>query len=198
MHRYWRKICLTGPVAVILAWIIILSSWYFNKSWFIFTRDAFSDFGGSTSCCPGLYNYGLELVGVTIILFSICLYKASRDKLEVVGASYIGLSGIFLALIGYYHAGTRPHGFVSTWFFIQMDLGLFFQSLGLYRMTGSWESYSSLWTSIAAFPIAIIIGITLGWPSAAVLEAYGIIVIDVIVILITIAYNRVFKDISGP
>jgi Predicted membrane protein len=34
------------------------------------------------------------------------------------------VAGLFLALIGIYHAGTRPHVFVSTWFFVQMDTAL--------------------------------------------------------------------------
>jgi hypothetical membrane protein len=182
--RGW--LCITGPLAVVLAWMIIGLSWYLNNSWFVFTRDAYSDFGGSMSCCPKLYNYGLILVGFLLILYGVCIWIVGLNKLEIGGGAFMVIAGIFLALIGVYPSGTRPHTFVSTWFFIQADLALIITSLGIWLSNRSPLSYAGFWASLAAYPIAIILQIVIGWPSAAVLETYGIFVIDIVAIFIYI------------
>ncbi len=194
-----RKLaCWAGVAAVVIAWIVIGASWYMNRNWFVFTRDAFSDLGSEHSCCPGLYNYGLILTGLVIIVYGYCLYHLAKAKLEVLGAGYVGLAGVFLGLIGVFPEGTRPHVFVSTWFFIQMDLGLIFQSIGFYIRTRRGEGLWGAVLSILAFPVAILVGLTIGWPSAAVLEAYGIVVIDAIVVLLSKGYLLEARGICGP
>ena len=194
-----RKLaCWTGVVAVVIAWLVIGASWYLNRNWFVFTRDAFSDLGGKRSCCPGLYNYGLVLTGLVIIAYSLCLYYLAKSKPEVLGAGYVGLAGVFLGLIGVFPEGTRPHVFVSSWFFVQMDLGLMFQSIGLYIRSRRWEGFWGAILSLLAFPVAILIELTVGWPSAAVLEAYGVLVIDAIVLLLSKGYMSEAKGICGP
>jgi len=193
-----RLACLAGVAAVVIAWLVIGASWYLNRDWFVLTRDAFSDLGGGRSCCPGLYNYGLVLSGLFILAYSSCLYYLARIKLEVLGAGYVGLAGVFLGLIGVFHEGTRPHVFVSTWFFVQMDLGLILQSIGFYVRTRGWEGFWSAVLSLLAFPVAILVGLTVGWPSAAVLEAYGVIVIDAVVLLLSKGYMLEARGICGP
>ena len=193
-----RLACLAGIAAVVVAWLVIGASWYLNKNWFIFTRDAFSDLGGERSCCPGLYNIGLVLTGFIILIYSFCLYYLAKAKLEVLGAGYVGLAGVFLGLIGVFPEGTRPHVFVSTWFFVQMDLGLIFQSIGFYIRTRKREGLWSAVLSLLAFPVAILVGLIVGWPSAAVLEAYGIIVIDAVVLLLSKGYMLEARGICGP
>lgn len=186
----WKTLLHTGPIAVVLAWIIIGASWYLNRDWFVFTRDAFSDFGGSNSCCPGLYNYGLITVGVLLALYGVAIAGLGENKLEVSGGGYMVLAGVFLMLIGVFYEGTRPHTFVSTWFFIQADVSLALVTLGLWRRMKTPTSLSGFAAAVAAFPVAIILAVTVGWPSAAVLEAYGVIVIDIIALLVYIDYYR--------
>ncbi len=185
-----RKLCFLGFIAVIAAWIVIISSWILNSSWFVFTRDAFSDFGGANSCCPELYNYGLIIVGAMIILFSLGCMSCTLNNIELIGWSYMVLAGVFLALIGIYPSGTRPHVFVSTWFFIQSDISLIIVLSGIYRKIKDNLVRSALWASILAFPVAFLIEILVGWPSAAVIETYGILIIDYAVIIALYAKSR--------
>ncbi len=186
MHRQdrWGRLvqstaCTTGPVGVVAAWLIIGALWALNSSWFAWARDAYSDLGGPRSCCPILYNVGLALVGALLIAYGACLASCLPSRLGVVGAGYLALDGVFLGLIGYYHEGTRPHVFVSSWFFVQADVALILALYDAYRGGRGVFSLVALALSAAAFPVALLRGVLWGWPSAAVLETYGIIIIDV-------------------
>ncbi|BAN91058.1 DUF998 domain-containing protein [Aeropyrum camini] len=183
-----RHACILGPAAAAAAWIVIGVSWALNSGWFVFTEHAFSDLGGGAARYPWVYNYGLILVGLMVVLYSLCPYKVSLNKIEAFGSGLLLTAGIFLSLIGVYPAGTRPHVFVSTWFFVQMDMALIALSLGAYKVRRSSVSLASLLISLVAFPVYILVGLTAGWPSAAVAEAYGIVVIDVVVLLLTLDY----------
>lgn len=171
--------CATGPIGVVAAWLIIGASWALNSSWFAWTRDAYSDLGGPRSCCPILYNAGLALVGALLIAYGACLASCLPSRLGAVGAGYLALDGVFLGLIGYYHEGTRPHVFVSSWFFVQADVALILALYDAYRSGRGTPCLAALVLSAAAFPVAVLVGVVWGWPSAAVLETYGIIIIDV-------------------
>jgi hypothetical membrane protein len=187
----WRKLCYSGLAAAILAWIVIGLSWWFNRGWFVYTRDAYSDFGGAVSCCPGLYNYGLMIVGAIMVLFSACIVWYSVGKLEVLGGGFLSLAGIFLALIGLFPSGHRHHVFVSTWFFVQANLALILLFLGLWKSYKE-ESYKAiLILQLLAFPIAIIVELLWSWSSAAVIETYGIILIDIGVLAAVWHYTRI-------
>ena len=183
-----RMLLYLGIVASIFAWVVIGLCWVLNP-WFVFTRDAFSDFGGGGSCCPWLYNYGLIVTGVTVVLYGSALCLMSKEKLETIGGSYISLSGVFLALIGIFPTGTDPHVFVSTWFFLQIFIGFIILGFGLYRRGVRYGLKMSVMV-ISALVSAIIIELVWGWPSAAVVEACGIIVIDICVVFVTLTYLR--------
>ncbi|WP_243676060.1 DUF998 domain-containing protein [Vulcanisaeta distributa] len=115
----------TGIIAAVLAWLFIAISISVNP-WFIFTKNAFSDLGGPYATDPPwIYNYGLIITSVFVDLYSINLLLVSRNKVEDFASAFVFIAGLFLALIGIYHeGGTRPHVFVSTWFFTQMDMAL--------------------------------------------------------------------------
>ncbi len=187
MLKIFRFFFWLGIVAALFAWIVIGTCWFINP-WFVFTEHAFSDFGGPDASIPELYNYGLIVTGFLIILYGSSLIYLSHNKIEVIGGSYISLSGVFLALIGVYPSGARPHVFLSTWFFVQMYIGLIFLGLGMFLRKLRYST-SVLSISIPSLPISIIVDVIWGWPSAAVTEAYGIIIIDICVILITLAYR---------
>ncbi|MEB3806418.1 MAG: DUF998 domain-containing protein [Desulfurococcales archaeon] len=182
-----------GPLAVVTAWVVIGLSWYLNRDWFVFSEDAYSDFGTSTSCCPELYNYGLISVGFLLVLYGVSLWVLGRNKFEVGGSAYMVLAGVFLALIGVYPGGTRPHVFVSSWFFVQADMALILVTLGAWIRLRSRLSYAGFWASLAAFPVAFLLDMIFPWPSAAVLETYGILVIDIVALLVYIDYRRVVR-----
>ncbi len=167
------KLSIFGLIAVVYAWLVILYCISLNP-WFIFTVHAFSDLGAPDANSPWIYNNGMISIGVLIIIYSIYLVWSSVNKLTTVGGSFVFISGIFLMLIGIYPAGTRPHVFVSTWFFIQFDLAIIAWSLGMYIYSRDKLSLSALVIGL----IAPVIGFGVDWPSAAMAETFGIIVID--------------------
>ncbi len=180
-----RPCILLGPLAAAAAWLVIGASWLVNADWFVFTRDAFSDLGGSGARMPWLYNLGLIAVGVMVAVYGACQVLLHESKPGVLGGGYMILAGVFLALIGVFPSGTRPHTFVSTWFFIQIDLALILLAWATARLGGS-LSRIALLLALAAWPIAGIVEAVIGWPSAATLEAYGIIVIDLAILALTL------------
>lgn len=180
--------CILALVAAVLAWIVIVAAWLLNP-WFNFWSDAFSDLG-----VPGqaekawVYNYGLIVTGALLVGYGVYLYRWALYKPEVLAAGFTMLAGIFLALIGVYPGGTRPHVFVSTWFFVQMDMALMPLMYSLWRHRGFRPALWGLAMALTAFPIFILVDATMGWPSVAAGEAYGIIVID-LAVLIALAYQ---------
>ncbi|WP_054857137.1 DUF998 domain-containing protein [Vulcanisaeta sp. JCM 16159] len=170
----------TGIIAAVLAWLFIAISISVNP-WFIFTKNAFSDLGGPYATDPWIYNYGLIITSIFIDLYSINLLLVSRNKVEDFASAFVFIAGLFLALIGIYHEGTRPHVFVSTWFFTQMDIALITWGIGSLMAKDRRLGLFSLLLGIIAPLIALIVP----WPSAATEEAYGIVVIDLWVALMT-------------
>ena len=96
---------------------------------------------------------------------------------------------MFLALIGVFPAGTRPHVFVSTWFFVQMGVGLIVLGVSM-RLRGLPYGLFVSAVSLAGFLVYGLVEATLGWPSVAAGEAFGILVIDVAVIASFLSYYK--------
>ena len=177
----WRGLIrYSGIIAVILAWVVIAVSISVNP-WFVFIKNAFSDLGGPYATDPWIYNYGLIITSVFVDLYSINLLLTSRNKVESFASAFVFVAGLFLALIGIYHAGTRPHVFVSTWFFVQMDMALIAWGIGsLMGGDRGLGLFSLLLGVLAPIPASLI-----PWPSAATEEAYGIVIIDIWVVVRT-------------
>jgi hypothetical membrane protein len=181
----------SGIIAVMLAWFVIGLSIYYNP-WFVFTKNALSDLGSPDANAPWIYNYGLIVTAIFVILYSIYLILDANNKIETVGGAFVIIAGIFLALIGIYYAGTRPHVFVSTWFFVQMDLAMLIYSLGLLFEKLKIYGLSLIIISVIGPFIALIVK----WPSAATLETFGIIIIDVwVFLMMKVHYVKNVKNI---
>jgi len=163
-----------GILAALTAWAVIFLSISVNP-WFIFTRDAFSDLGGPNANMPWIYNYGLIITGLIIILYSFAQLNDSTNKIESFASGYTSLMGIFLMLIGIFHSGTKPHVFISTWFFIQGDLAILIWGIGL--AIRKWGRLGAIFILMSL--ISPIIGFAIKWPSAATVEAFGIIILDI-------------------
>src|SRR5579875_1240852 len=128
--RRFRSLAYTCFFGMLSFVITALLSAYYNP-WFDFFKNAFSDLGGNRANMPWIYNYGLIVTSVFIMLFSIYLILVANNKLETISGGFFFIAGIFLALVGIYHAGTRPHVFVSTYFFVQSDFSILAWSLGI-------------------------------------------------------------------
>jgi len=102
---------------------------------------------------------------------------SSRSKLETVAGSYFSIAAVFLALIAIYPAGTRPHVFVSTWFFVQAFLGAL-----VYGVAMLWVARKFSYSIFTIFALGLA-GSLARWPSAASLEAYEIVLLTAFAIL---------------
>lgn len=173
----WR---FTGLIAAILAWIVIAVSISQNP-WFNIFEHALSDLGDLAKANkPWIYNVGLIIVGIITCIYSLYLTYASSSKVHTFASALIFVAGIFLALIGIFPSGTKPHTFVSTWFFIQMWLALVISLIGM--VLDRRTVYSVVLGLISI--IGPLGALSFKWPSIALLEVYGIILIDIYLIVL--------------
>lgn len=180
MRRLWR---FTGLIAAAMAWATISLSISRNP-WFSLYRHALSDLGGPGAIDPWVYNVGLIATGVVASTYAIYLASAATEKFTVYASSFIFIAGIFLALIGVFPSSTRPHVFVSTWFFVQMWMAVLASAIG---------SFAKRELAFGAFLLGISFlgpagALTIGWPSVALLEIYGIVLIDAYIAVLTWKY----------
>lgn len=177
----------SGIIASAVFWVFTLVSIGYNE-WFDFYRHAFSDLGGPRAINPWIYNGGLLIAAFFVLLLSLDMIIVSRTKVGVIGASYLSVSGLFLAMIGVFPAGTYPHRFVSTWFFVQAFIGFLVYGLGEFR-----RSPGYLAAVIAIFMASLLGAAIVKWPSAATIEAYEITLLT-LASIVYVAKHR-FQDI---
>ncbi len=166
----------SGILAGLIYWLFV--AWSISRNpWFSFFRNALSDLGDpAKATSPWIYNYGLIVTSLFVFAFSLYLILSSENKPQTVGGAYISISALFLALIGIYHGGTRPHVFVSTYFFVQFFLGAVLYGLGSGKKVLRYGS--------ALVFLLALFGTFLDWPSVALIETYEIALIIVFVLLV--------------
>ena len=86
---------------------------------------------------------------------------------------------MFLALIGIYHEGTYPHDFVSIWFFIIASIA--YATIGISLLFTKFRKIAV--TILIILPVSWAMFIEIPWQSAAEDEIFGVIVIDIMVLL---------------
>lgn len=132
---------------------------------------------------PWIFNYGLITTGVISVIFSTCIVYESRSKLECVAGAFMLVASIFLMLIGIFPERTKYHTFVSLWFFIQADIAIITWGVScISRIENA--------LSLTAGLIGPLIAVFVKWPSIATLEAFGIIIIDIWVLLFIISIQH--------
>ncbi|MCS7112240.1 MAG: DUF998 domain-containing protein [Ignisphaera sp.] len=176
----WRFL---GIAAAISAWLTILLSILQNQ-WFDLYKHALSDLGDPKANKPWIYNGGLIIVGAMTCVYSFYIVYRSSNKGHAFASALIFTAGVFLALIGIYPSGTRPHTFVSTWFFVQMWLATIATMIAMIMDRN---------TIYAIIPGIVAVAGPLGavfirWPSIALLEIFGILLIDVYIIVLTLYF----------
>lgn len=167
-----------GVVSGLSGWLVILVSMAMN-SWFVFTEHAFSDLGGKLSRVPWVFNYGMMFTGLLIAGYGFYLVSESNNKITTVGSAFTIISGAFLTLIGAYPTGTYPHYFVSVYFFTQTDVAIGTWGLGLIR--GENKDLGRIFFALSI--VGPIIAALVDWPSTAVAETYGILIMNIWVVL---------------
>lgn len=173
----WR---LCGITAAVSAWITISLS-ILRNPWFNVFKHALSDLGGPRAIDPWVYNVGLVITGVLTSIYALYAASASASKIAVYASSFIFIAGIFLVLIGVFPSGTRPHTFVSTWFFVQMWMAVVASAIDFLA-----RKRLVLGTLLLALSAAgLLAALLIKWPSVALLEIYGAVLINVYVVVLT-------------
>jgi hypothetical membrane protein len=167
-----------GLVSGISGWLVILVSIQRNP-WFVFTEHAFSDLGGPEATDAWLFSNGMILIGLVIILYGVYLVHVSFNKPTTVGAAFLLITGGFLTLIGVFPSGTAPHFFVSVGFFTMSDLSILAWGTGL--LGGEKDVLGNLFMGMGL--MGPVLTAVVPWPSTAVVEAFGIIIMNIWVIL---------------
>jgi hypothetical membrane protein len=174
LKAIWRYSWLLGFT---LFWVFLAASISRNP-WFSFWRHALSDLGDARRATdPWIYNTGLIAVATLLCIYSLYIAYESKRKLVVFSSALLFTAGIFLALIGLFPSGTRPHVFVSTWFFVQVWLSSIPLLIDSIASRKSFYIASMVTVSIIAPIAAYIVEIVVGWPSVAILEIYGAIIV---------------------
>ncbi|MEO2152539.1 MAG: DUF998 domain-containing protein [Thermococcus sp.] len=167
----------SGFAGGLIYWLFV--AWSVSRNpWFSFWRNALSDLGGANATSPWIYNAGLMVTSFFVMAFAVYLISTAVNKAQTVGGAYISVSAIFLALIGIFHEGTKPHVFVSTYFFVQFFLGALIYGLGARRNVRV--------ASLVLFALAVI-GTLFKWPSTALLETYEIILVMAFTLLVALS-----------
>jgi len=145
--------------------------------WFSITKDAYSDLGIPEASHMKLYNYGLIFVIMPLMfIFSLYLIYVAKNKVQTVGGAFILVASIFIALIGIYYKGTKPHDFVALWFFVQYFLGILVYCIG----DKGWE-----WLGVSLF-LLFWLGFVIPFPSVALAETYALVLIAIFTIYIAL------------
>jgi hypothetical membrane protein len=180
-----------GVFAGFYVWVVILCC-ALTSSWWVFTQSSFSAFGtssayGGSDTQPWIYNdAGMIPTGLMLMLFSLALTAYSKNKVQVMGSSFFFMAGAFLVLVGVYHGGTKPHDFVSEWFFIMAFISIITWGIGL--LLGGGRRYGFAIVALAI--LSIMIAAVVNWPSVATAEAFGVAAIDVWLVLMFFALRK--------
>lgn len=166
-ERLGSSLVWCGACAIISAFFWILAAVLLNP-WFRFTRDALSALGSPGATDPWVYNIGLIFTSVLLFAFAVSLSILVENRVQVVGASFLMVSAVFLALVGVYHGGTYPHDFVSLWFFVQADLAVFVTGLG-----NLFERRKKGITVLVLAVLSSVLAYVIPWQSSAELETFG-------------------------
>jgi len=174
-------------IAALGFWLVVAVSWALNP-WFSLSKHAFSDLGGPGARAPWVYNCGLVGLGALVMAYSLYVASSCAGRAEAFASGLLFTSGAFLALIGVFPSGTRPHTFVSSWFFAQ-----FFMAASAFSAAQWLRGKRREGVAIAALLAAGVLGavaveLAAGWPSAALLEAYGVAVITGVCAVLRLAY----------
>jgi hypothetical membrane protein len=125
---------LAGVLAVVVALGSVLLATLLSPS-FTWTGHALSNLGGryhpaSTSTTRLVFNYGLMAGGLLGSGFGYALYRAYRNRVELLGIVSFGVTLLFMALVGVFPQHRDPHMFVAVAFYTVLSLALWTYGVG--------------------------------------------------------------------
>ena len=184
-----KTLLLLGPLSFcIFAVTVYLAA--SSNPWWDFFKDAFSDLGSPRAVNPWIFNAGLMIMGAILLLYSIGILWSADSKLEGFACGMLFVSGIFLFLIGYFPEGTKPHTFVSTWFYLQSFMASTLLGVALLVKREIWWGFTLLVLGASPLPLGLLIEQLIGWPSVAAEELAGALLIEAGAATASIYYLR--------
>ncbi|ALL00810.1 hypothetical protein Pyrde_0760 [Pyrodictium delaneyi] len=183
-----RLVAVLSAAVIVLPWLVIAFSWSLNP-WFDPLRGAFSDLGSPRAHLPWVFNLGMIVSGLLVMLLGLTVYRVSVLRLEAAGAALLSEAGVFLALVGMFPEGTKPHSFVAAWFFLQLYTSYVVLGMALYRRGLEKRGRALALIGVLAPLLAVLVEYTMGWPSIAVLETYAVLAADAGAAVLAAAYR---------
>lgn len=120
----------TGLLGFLGGWLIIFLA-ISRNSWFVFTENAFSDLGNPAANDPWIFNFGMMLNGLLVLLYGLYLVYVSFNKRGSVGGAFMMITGVsFLALSGVF---PREQGIIPS-----SLIGFSYRGIYLYS-SGDWH-----------------------------------------------------------
>ena len=104
-----------------------------ENQWFSWTKNAISDLGKS-SASPLVFNNGMILIGILLLIFSIGLIINFKEKL---GPIIIFMCSFLLMLIGFFPIPDMLHEPFSALFFISFSVAFLIIGLDVYRKSNT-------------------------------------------------------------
>jgi len=147
--------------------------------WFNVAHYTFSKLGKiGLANYPWIFSAGTIIGGIFMMWYGVEIVKNSIGKLQVLGGGYVLLSGIFMALIGLFPDGTKPHDFIAVVTFLSFYIG--FTLFGFGSNKKAFKFYTAF-----VFALALIGLLYPHWPSLCYLEIYGIslVIFDMVIML---------------
>jgi len=128
---YLKKFVFSGFLAPLIGYSFIFIA-IANAPWFSWEKNALSDLGAHAGS-DIIFNSGLMISGILLILFSIGLFLYFEDYLSKIGASVLILDGIALFGIGLFPETTGTlHLYFSIAFFVLFPIGYIILSIAFY------------------------------------------------------------------
>ncbi len=167
---------------MIVYWIFTLVSIQINSDWFTLSRHTFSKLGNpSMARHPKVFWTGLISGGILMTLYGVWLSTVG-GRVATVGAAYVILSGVFMALIGPIHDGLKAHDTLALLTFI------FFYAGSSLAGLGSHSVFLKIFQP--AILAAAILGMALPvWVSLGALELYEIVLVMISSVLMPIFWR---------
>ncbi|NWG08899.1 MAG: DUF998 domain-containing protein [Nitrososphaerales archaeon] len=137
---------LSAIFAPLIAFTSILLSIY-HSPWFSWTENALSDLGAQGGFAEIIFNFGLIIVGLLVLVFASGIFEFLRENfLGRVGGLMLALDALSLSAIGIFpETAGMIHFYVSVSFFVLFPVSLILIGLAFVRIS---ETNLALFTFI--------------------------------------------------
>ncbi len=171
--RNWKTL---GLISMGIFWIFTIVAVFMNP-WFDISHHTLSKLGKpGMANSPWMFSSGAIIGGAFMIWYGIEISRKNDYRLGILGGGYVILSGVFMALVGVFPDGTKPHDFIALSTFLLFYTGFMLLGLGSRRVFLKCSTISVFIAAIAGLVCPC-------WRSLGYLEIYGIslVILDMIV-----------------